>query len=99
MPGLVLLALLIAALPVATPDPAVAAQVDRWEAAANEAADAGNAPDAAANVWRAAEAADKKLRDYDRAVALYDRLLKDYPAARLSRGAATRREYVVKAIS
>ena len=95
-----LLALLLAAaLPTSTPDPAVLAQVDRWEAAAVSAEEAGDASRAAANLWRAAEAADKKLRDYDRALALYGRLAEEYPAARLTRGALARREYVARAIA
>ena len=90
--------LLAAALPVATPaDPAIEANVSRWVAAAEVAAEAGNTSEAATNLWRAGEAADRQLRDYDRALALYDRLVKEYPAARLTRGAAARRDYVAKA--
>lgn len=93
-----LLALLLAAaLPVATPIPAVEANVARWVAAADAAATAGNGSEAATNLWRAGEAADRQLRDYDRALAIYDRLVKDHPAARLTRGAAARRDYIAKA--
>src|SRR5688500_300110 len=91
--------LLAAALPVATPDPAVIAKVDRLVAAADEAAAAGNASEAAANLWRAGEAADRELRDYDRAIALYSRRATEFPAARLTRGAIARRDYVAKGIS
>lgn len=91
--------LLAAALPAATPNPAVAAKVDAWTAAADEAAAKGNASEAAANLWRAGEAADRELRDYDRALALYGRLVHDHPAARLTRGAMARRDYVAKGIT
>jgi tetratricopeptide (TPR) repeat protein len=94
----VLLALLLAAaLPAATPSPAVEANVTRWVAAADEAVKAGNTSEAATHLWRAGEAADRQLRDYDRALAIYDRLVKEHPGARLSRGAAARRDYVAKA--
>lgn len=91
--------LLAAALPVATPDPAVEAKVARWVAAADEAAKAGDASAAASNLWRAGEAADRNLRDYDRALELYGRLVENYPAARLARGAAARRDYVIRGTS
>lgn len=92
-----LLFLAAAALPVPTPDPAVEESVRNWIVAADESAKAGNAPEAAANLWRAAEATDHKLRDYHRAVALYDRLVREYPAARLARAAASRRDDISRA--
>ena len=89
--------LLAAALPVSTPVPGALGRVDAWIRDAVAAAKAGKTSDAAANLWRAAEAADHDLRDYPRAVELYDRLVLEYPAARLSRGAALRRDAVVRA--
>ena len=85
--------LLAAALPVSTPVPGALGRVDAWIRDADAAAKAGKTSDAAANLWRAAEAADHDLRDYPRAVELYDRLVLEYPAARLSRGAALRRHF------
>ena len=97
---LLALALLAAtALPAFEPDPTVVAKVDGWVVAADEAAKAGNTSEAAANLWRAAEAADRQLRDHERAVSLYDRLIREYPAARLTRGASARRDYVAKGIA
>lgn len=52
-----------------------------------------------AELWRAAEKADHEDRDYARAVALYDQLRTEHPSARLARGAATRREYIARAIA
>ena len=87
-------AAVVAALPASTPDPAVAAQVDRLVESADQ-----DPAQAAANLWRAAEIADKKLRDYERALALYDRLLREHPSARLARGAAVRRDYVARGVA
>lgn len=88
-----------APLPAATPDPAAAKQLEARLAAADAAAARGDVSAAASNLWRAAEIADRKLRDYATALSLYDRLRKEYPAARLTRGAAVRREYVARAIA
>lgn len=78
---------------VGVPADPVAAHLMAFEAAREK----GDAAEAAANLWRAADTADRKQREYARALELYDRLLKEYPAARLARGAETRRDYVRRA--
>ncbi len=68
-------------------------------AAAEAAAKKGDVAEAAASLWRAADTADRKQRDYARALSLYDRLLAEYPSARLARGAETRRDYVRRGVA
>ena len=75
-------------------DPEVAALI----AAADEAAARGDATAEVANLWRAAERADRTLRAFPVAMALYRRIVEDHPSSRLSRGASARLAYLQGAV-
>ena len=49
-------------------------------------------------IWREADVADHQQHDYAKAIALYERIVSEFPAARLERSAETRRDYLVRGV-